>query len=64
MYIIKIKLNYDLANELKHPIPLLHGDLEFTPDNLDDCIEIVEEFEGYSQIVCVLYEDFGVSLFL
>ena len=52
------------ADELKRPIALKHGDLEFTPDNLDNCIEMVEEFEGYAQIVCVLYEDFGVSLFI
>lgn len=50
--------------ELKHPIPLKYCDLEFTPENLEECIEMVEEFEGYSQIVCVLYTDFGVSLFV
>ena len=50
--------------ELKHPIPLKHCSLEFTPENLDDCIEMIEEFDGYCQLVCMLYQDFGVSLFV
>lgn len=50
--------------ELKQSIPLKYGDLSQTPDNISECIEIIEEFKGYSQIVCILYEDFGVSLFV
>lgn len=50
--------------ELQHPIPLKYCSQTYTPQPLSDYVEMVEEFEGYSQIVCVLEADFGVSLFV
>lgn len=50
--------------ELEHPIPLEHYSLAFTPEPLSDYFEIIEEFDGYCQVVCVLEADFGVALFV
>ena len=36
----------------------------YTARSLDECVELVEEFEGYSQMVLILNADFGISLFL
>lgn len=51
-------------NELHKPIALSYGALTHTPEPLSDYVEMVEEFEGYSQVVCILDADFGVSLFI
>ena len=37
---------------------------QYTAHSLHDCVEMVEEFEGYRQIVLVLEADFGLSLFM
>lgn len=50
--------------ELKHTISLKHGDLHNIDLPINDSIEMIEQFDGYSQIVCILYTDFGVSLFI
>lgn len=50
--------------ELQQPICLKYNGLEITLDNFKDCVEMIEEFEGYNQIVCLLDNDFGVSLFV
>lgn len=50
--------------ELQHPIPLEYGSLSRTPQPLSDYVEMIEEFDGYSQVVCILEADFGVSLFI
>lgn len=50
--------------ELQHPIPLEHYSLAFTPEPLSDFVEMIEEFDGYSQVVCILEADFGVALFI
>ena len=50
--------------ELRHPISLQHTTLSYTPQPLSDYIEMIEEFDGYSQVVCIFEADFGVSLFV
>ena len=50
--------------ELKHTIPLKHGDLNQIDLPLNNWIELIEEFDGYMQIVCILFADFGISLFV
>ena len=37
---------------------------QYTARSFDECVELVEEFEGYSQVVLILNADFGVSLFV
>ena len=37
---------------------------KYTARSLHDCVEMVEEFNGYVQVVLVLEADFGMSLFL
>ncbi|MCK5111687.1 MAG: hypothetical protein KAQ94_09210 [Arcobacteraceae bacterium] len=54
----------DSLEELKQPIPLKHGSINQIDLPISDSVEMIEEFDGYSQIVCVLYADFGVSLFV
>jgi len=51
------------AKELKQSIPLLYGSQDFVPRPLNEWVEMVEEFDGYRQVVLVLEENFGVSLF-
>ncbi|RLA82649.1 MAG: hypothetical protein DRG78_06585 [Epsilonproteobacteria bacterium] len=50
--------------ELEQSIILKYGNTNNTirPDN--DNIEMIEKFNGYSQIVCIQSADFGVSLFV
>ena len=50
--------------ELHHPIKLQNSVISQIPEPLSDYIEMIEEFDGYSQIVCILEADFGVSLFV
>jgi hypothetical protein len=50
--------------ELQHPILLQNSAISQIPEPLSDYVEMIEEFEGYSQIVCILEADFGVSLFV
>ncbi|EDZ63152.1 hypothetical protein SMGD1_2062 [Sulfurimonas gotlandica GD1] len=50
--------------ELQRPIPLEHSCLSYTPEPLSNYVEMIEEFDGYCQVVCVLEADFGVSLFV
>lgn len=50
--------------DLEHPIPLEYSSLSHTPQPLSDYIELIEEFDGYCQVVCILEADFGVSLFI
>ena len=50
--------------ELQHPIKLKNSSISQIPEPLSDYVEMIEEFEGYSQIVCILEADFGVSLFV
>lgn len=51
-------------NELQKPIALSYGSLTHTPEPLSDYVEMIEGFDGYSQVVCILDADFGVSLFI
>lgn len=37
---------------------------KYTTRSLQECVEMVEEFNGYVQIVLVLEADFGLSLFM
>lgn len=50
--------------ELQKPIKLQNSAISQIPEPLSDYIEMIEEFDGYSQIVCILEADFGVSLFV
>ena len=50
--------------ELHHPIKLQNSVISQIPEPLSDYVEMIEEFDGYSQIVCILEADFGVSLFV
>ena len=50
--------------DLELPISLAYGTSEFVPMPFDEYVEMVEEFEGYRQIVLVLEGDFGISLFV
>lgn len=51
-------------DELLQTIPLEYSSLFYTPEPLSDYVEMIEEFDGYCQVVCILYADFGVSLFV
>ena len=50
--------------ELHHPIPLEHYGLSHVPQPLSDYVEMIERFDGYCQIVCLVEADFGISLFV
>ena len=50
--------------ELQKPIKLQNSAISQIPEPLSDYIEMIEEFDGYSQVVCILEADFGVSLFV
>ena len=50
--------------ELQHPIPLEHYGLSHVPQPLSDYVEMIERFDGYCQIVCLVEADFGISLFV
>ena len=50
--------------ELIHPIELNQIISEHTLRLLCECVEIVEVFEGYIQVLLVLNSDFGISLFI
>lgn len=50
--------------ELQHPIPLEHYSLSHTPEPLSDYVEMIEEFDGYCQVVFILEADFGIALFV
>ena len=45
-------------------VSLLYGSQNFVPQPVSSWIEMVEEFDGYQQIVLVLEGDFRVSLFV
>ena len=50
--------------ELHHPILLQNSAISQIQEPLSDYVEMIEEFDGYSQVVCILEADFGVSLFV
>lgn len=54
----------ETIEELKYPIPLKYCSQSHTPKPLSDYVEMIEKFDGYSQIVLILETDFGVSLFV
>jgi len=37
---------------------------QYTTRPLVECVEMIEGFDGYAQVVCILYADFGISLFV
>lgn len=51
-------------NELLQAIPLEYSSLSYTPEPLSDYVEMIDGFDGYRQVVCILDADFGVSLFV
>ena len=50
--------------EWNDPVELNAFISQYTARSLDECVELVEEFEGYSQVLLILHADFGVSLFV
>ena len=54
----------ETVKEWNDPVELNALISQYTARSLDECVELVEEFEGYSQMVLVLNADFGVNLFV
>jgi len=49
--------------ELTNPIELIAIISQHTARSLQDCLEVIEEFEGYFQVVMILNIDYGISVF-
>ena len=50
--------------ELTDPVELEAIILEHTERSVVDCLELIEEHEGYCQVLLILHADFGLSLFV
>ncbi len=50
--------------ELINPIELNAIITRHTTRPLVDCLELIEEHEGYCQVLLILHADFGLSLFV
>lgn len=51
-------------DELLEDISLRNNNSDILYQLLIESIEMIEKFDGYFQIVCILDNDFGVSLFV
>jgi len=52
------------VEELTDPIEIEAIVLEHTARPFTDCLELIEEHEGYCQVLLILHADFGLSLFV
>ena len=49
---------------LTDPVELNSILAKHTARSLKDCLELIEEHEGYYQVLLILHADFGLSLFV
>ena len=54
----------ETVEEWNNPVELNALISQYTARSLDECVELVEEFEGYTQVMLVLNTYFGISLFV